>query len=108
MGEGWRIQLRADIERGTDGVKIDTRRRYGIPYLCRQCGANEATKHYHLTLDDAGATIVSDDVAEELQMLGFLGGVFEVTNRVVGPPPQEIKLWAEQAVQDFRLIEATA
>lgn len=102
---GYRIQLREGQPRGAAGVKVDTRVTYGTPLTCRQCDAIEFTRHLHLRLDDADATIVSSQVVAQLRDLGLIGTMFEVTNEAVGPP-QVIQLGAPIAREDFLRIGA--
>lgn len=104
QGRGWRIQLRPGVARGADGVKIDTRRAYGVPYLCRQCDRLEVTKHIHLDLDDADSRIVSRDVAAQLARLGALETLFEVTNEVIGPPQINVRVGPTRR-REFLLLE---
>jgi len=102
---GFRIQLVPGKQRGAAGVKIDTKVTYGSPLTCRQCQAIEFTRHLHLRLDDADATIVSGQVVAHLRELGYIDTVFVVTNEAVGPT-QVINLGAPIAREDFLLIGA--
>lgn len=104
MARGWRVQLRPGIERGRDGVKVDTHRRYVVPRLCPQCKTTEETKLLHIDLDDANSRIVADGVMTELELCGAIGTVFEVTNEVQSPPGMTFTLGVAPA-QDFRLVE---
>lgn len=106
MARGWRLQLLPGIDRGRDGVKIDTHRRYLVPRACPQCGCMEETKFLHIDLDAANSRIVADGVMTELELCGAIGTIFEVTNEVVTPPDQTFTLGAAPA-QEFLLVSTT-
>jgi len=106
MARGWRVQLLPGIDRGRDGVKVDTGLRYAVPRLCPQCKATEPTKLLHIDLDAANSRIVADGVMTELERCGAIGTIFEVTNEVAAPPGLTFTL-GEAPAQEFLLVGTT-
>lgn len=84
---GVRIQHAA--ERNCTYTLVDSARPYRVPYMCLPCGRTHTFKTYHFRLDEAGAAIVSVEIADRLKRLPLQGG-FAITNEVEKPPPQRL------------------
>jgi hypothetical protein len=88
MSAGVRIQH--PTERNCVFTLVDASRPYRDPFFCMACGGKTHTfKTYHIRLDESGAAIVSQEIAERLKRLPVQP--FTVANEVVAPPPQTLR-----------------
>lgn len=92
------IRIQHDRLRSVTLTLVDGARPYREALVCRAlmvirgelrpCARTHPHKTYHLTLDEAGAVIVSDTIWERLQRIP--GNPFRVANEVAAPPSQTI------------------
>lgn len=70
---------------------VEHPRKYkGGPFLCPGCRRAHDRKTYHLKLDDAGSTIVSEKIYQRLQEAGMPGLI--LANAVAQPPAQAVSI----------------
>ena len=84
------IRIQHSTERNTAFTLVDPNRPLTEPWECPVCHLTHVFKTYHLQLDAAGATIVSEEVLERLKAIG--GQPFSFGEVVDRPPKQTISI----------------
>lgn len=84
-------------------LAVPTDRPLGRPVHCRRCGEPHTVKHYHVTLDSEGNSIVSDTVWDRLREIGT--HQFVVLNEVKNPPALRVGFDNRIRRSDLRMVK---
>src|SRR3990167_5064354 len=95
------VRIQHPTERSRTFTIVDSSRPYRSPLLCvaeivvdgelRPCARTHVFKTYHLNLDGAGATIVSETIWQRMAIRLAAAG-FALANEVRDPPAQVVRV----------------
>lgn len=97
------VRIQHPTERNALYTLVDGSRPYTAPVVCVPpplgggCGRTHLFKTYHLRLDETGAAIVSEQIAERLKRLHGHG--FVIGDEVANPPTQIIRYGNNEPVR---------
>lgn len=104
MAEG--VRLFHETARGGFVTVEHPTRKYKHPYFCSTCNKVHLNKTIHLTVDEAGYTIVSPEVLQLVREAGLPS--LTIVNTVSNPPAQRVAVDGKGLRGAFAILEHEA